>query len=54
MGMGWLSGFTDGLCAGWGAAQIINAIAYSNPISGTVATVLNVGCGAWSLYQVFK
>lgn len=48
------SDFADGLCAGWTAAQLINVVAYSNPITGTVATALNIGCGAWGVYRIYN
>lgn len=50
---GWATSFFDGLCAGWGAAQLVSVLAYSNPITGTAATVLNVGCGAYTVGRIY-
>lgn len=53
-GGSWLSSFTDGVCAGWASAQLINIVAYSNPITGSIATGLNVGCAVWGIYRIYQ
>ena len=42
---GFFSSFVGGLCLAWGAAGAVAQVtAWSNPITGTAATVLTIGC----------
>lgn len=34
----------DMVCAMWGANLLLSRFAYTNPVTGTAATILDVGC----------
>ena len=43
-------GIVVGACAMWTAYGLLgNVLAYTNPVTGTAATILNIGCGAVDL-----
>ena len=49
-----LTNIVDGACLLWGGGQAIKIVFYGTPVTGTVATVMDVGCGLWGLYTFGK
>ena len=48
-----VAGVVVGACAIWTAYGLLgNVLAYTNPVTGTAATILNVGCGAVDLATI--